>query len=109
MMPEVSAGSNQVGANEMCAAQVSCPCAAAAAVAAGPARRPKALSASRSRRVKPPAPRPGAIVELMLPSPPLRALDRDVFERRGIREARDLAERGFADPRPDPVQEGEFP
>src|SRR5438105_314771 len=39
----------------------------------------------------------------------LRALDRDVLERRRIGEAGDLAERGLAHPRADTVEEGEFP
>ena len=40
---------------------------------------------------------------------PLRALDRDVLERRRIGEAGDLAEGGLAHPRADAVEEGEFP
>src|SRR5690242_19045562 len=40
---------------------------------------------------------------------PLRALDRDVLERRRIGEAGDLAERGLAHSRADAVEESEFP
>src|SRR5207245_1788529 len=40
---------------------------------------------------------------------PLRALDRDVLERRRIGEAGDLAERGFAHSRTVAVEKGEFP
>src|SRR5712671_6522478 len=40
---------------------------------------------------------------------PLRALDRDVLERRRIGEAGDLAEGGLAHPRADAVEEGEVP
>ena len=40
---------------------------------------------------------------------PLRALDRDVLERRRIGKAGDLAEGGLAHPRADAVEEGEFP
>src|SRR5438874_4707827 len=40
---------------------------------------------------------------------PLRALDRDVLERRRIGEAGDLAERWLAHPGADAVEDGEFP
>src|SRR3954452_7070866 len=53
MIPEVSAGSNQVGASEICAPQVNCPCGAAMAHSGMPAARPNAPSASKSRRLMP--------------------------------------------------------
>ena len=52
MMPGISAGSNQVGASEMCTPQVSCPSAPAALAGPGdPASRVTAKRATASRRV----------------------------------------------------------
>jgi len=54
MIACVSAGSNQVGGTETCIAQVSLPSGAAARAGRGmPARSPRALATSRSRRVIP--------------------------------------------------------
>src|SRR5207302_4532973 len=54
MIPGVSAGSNQVGANEICTPQVSCPCEPAARAMPGTAAtRPSAAKAKASRRVTP--------------------------------------------------------
>src|SRR5258708_4094858 len=54
MIPEVSAGSNQVGASETCEPQISCAPGPAASDAIGaPAARPKAPSANTSRRFMP--------------------------------------------------------
>src|SRR5437763_17205335 len=61
MIPEVSAGSNQVGASEICAPQVSCPCGAANAHRGTPAAMPNAPSASNSRRLMPDERRAGAV------------------------------------------------
>src|ERR1700730_17966645 len=53
MSPGVSAGSNQVGASEICTPQVNCPCGPAAKLVIGaPATKPSAERARRSRRVR---------------------------------------------------------
>src|SRR5205823_6329355 len=108
MMPLASAGSNQVGANDTCTPQVSCPAGPPARARPGaPATRPSALRASKSRRRTPSALRstteqpclfdvivPPSRVMPEAPTPPrLRVLDRDVLERRRVREARYLSER----------------
>src|SRR6266446_7703259 len=55
MIPGVSAGSNHVGASEMCTPQVSCPSGPAARAAPGAAAtKPRAARAKASRRVTPP-------------------------------------------------------
>src|SRR5215469_8036778 len=50
MMPVVSAGSNQVGASEMCTPQVNWPCGEARARCGRPVARENAVIARRSRR-----------------------------------------------------------
>src|SRR5204863_5731109 len=115
MIPEVSAGSNQVGASETCAAQVSWPEGPAACEMLGiPAVRPSVASASASRRVKPrPAchfDRDESTMLLLIASLRSRSpLDRDVLVGRGVRKQRDLAEPGLADPRAGAVDKGELP
>src|SRR5437016_2703610 len=85
MIPEVSAGSNQVGASEMCTAQFNCPCGAAARAT------------------------PGAPATLDLRRLALRPFQRDVLVRPGISESRDQPEPGFSDAGPRAVDETELP
>src|SRR5437868_1866978 len=128
MIPEVSAGSNQIGASEMWTPQISCPCGAARAIPGAPAARPSAAIASTSRRVTPIPSPPGGNVPAFSRDEPIcllhaapviggaffrevlsRALDRDVLVRSGIGEGRDQPEPRLADPRPKGVDEGQLP
>src|SRR5215472_10841530 len=134
MIPEVSAGSNQVGASEIWAPQVSCPSGTAAEPKRGtPATKPSAASARRSRRVGlvsltlasrfpllstadsivffplrfRPTPMPSNVAAAAAGC--LRALDRDVLEGCGVCEILDQPEPRLPDARPDAVDKGKLP
>src|ERR1700692_714702 len=100
MIPWVSAGSNQAGANETCTPQVSCPFGSAAAAPGTTSNAARASSAATLRRV----------VSSML-RPPLRsvACQRHVLVGRRVGVARDQAEPGFLDARAVAVDEGLLP
>src|SRR5947209_19593689 len=109
MIPEVSAGSNQVGASEKCVPQANCPSVAAAIVGSGapPPARPRAPAANTSRRDS----RIGEPMRFPRTAYTLDGLplDRNVLVGTGIGESRDQAEAGFADLRPVAVDEGQLP
>src|SRR5260370_10938054 len=137
VIPEVSAGSNQVGASDTWMPQISWPCGplvgpAAPAVAGAPAASPRAVAASRSRRLMPKGSPARAArsrrctKSLMVPPsdgpvrlgrraagphrlPLLWVLERDVLVGRGVGVAGDQAEPRLADPRPDAVEKAEQP
>src|SRR5438874_2279949 len=122
MIPEVSAGSNQVGASEKWVPQVRVPAAASAKAASGaPAIVPAAPAASTCRRVgrRSPPVEPGTRRRrsdkpiCTSPEPATVHLgfgfDRDLLVGTGIREGRDQAEAGLADPRAVAVDERQLP
>src|SRR5262245_10294462 len=101
MMPDVSAGSNQVGASETCAATRSSPSVAAAAVRSVAPIMAAVERARTSRRV--------VLTEAMAASPLDAALQADVFVGCGIGMPADQAECRFVNPRALAVEEGELP
>ena len=135
MNPGVSAGSNQVGASETWMPQVSCPAGAAAPASRGDAgdqpergeRQQIAAGQLEFRWSRSRFPRAAADDgphELLRSSglydaglgavagdaaQRMSALDRDVLVGRGIGDSRDQPEPGFADPRPDAVDERQLP
>src|SRR5260370_7280479 len=100
MIPGGSAGSNQVGANETCTPQVSCPFGSAAAAPGTTSNAARASSAATLRRV----------VSSML-RPPLRSVagERHVLVGRRVGVTRDQAEPRFLHAGTGAVEEGLLP
>src|SRR5260221_8324290 len=103
MIPEVSAGSNQVGARETCAPMRSSPSGAALAALGA---RPIMAAAERPRTPRRVVLREGGT---MAYSPLCAVLETNVFIGRGIRVPADQLEGGAVDPRALAIEEGELP